>query len=80
MDEKKNKIPYEKPMSMDMGKAASVLGATCSNGDGAADGCGWGNDPTSIPYCDQGGIATGNCYPHGGTAGQSCNTGDSPLW
>mgnify|MGYP006298282421 CR=1 FL=1 len=74
------KIKYEKPQSMAVGKIASVLGATCSTGTGAIDGCGWGNDPTSIPYCDTGAIATGNCYPHGGQAGQSCHIGDSPGW
>ena len=76
----KKKMKYVKPESKDIGKAAAVLGATCSTGDGASDGCGWGNDPTSIPFCDTGGVATGNCHPTGGTANQSCYTGDTPGW
>jgi hypothetical protein len=86
------KIKYEKPTSLDAGQVAAIQGASCSNvGSSATDicrdgnnaipgGCGWGVDPTSQPYCDTGSVATGNCYPQGGTAGASCHDGAKPGW
>ena len=76
----KKKIKYEKPQTIDLGKAASVLGATCSVGTNASDGCNGGNDPAIIPYCPGGNVASANCYPTGGTASQSCYTGSNPGW
>ncbi|MCD4741725.1 MAG: hypothetical protein K8R67_04485 [Desulfobacteraceae bacterium] len=76
----KKKLKYEKPESMDIGKAAAVLGAICSYGNLAADGCNIGDDPDVQPYCPQGNVATGNCHPVGGTAGASCHDGGSPGW
>ena len=76
------KLKYEKPQSVDIGKAASVLGETCSgNGVGAVDGCkSVGNDAGVVPECrPDGGTATGPCYA-GGTAGYSCNGGNNPAW
>lgn len=74
------KLKYQKPESVDIGKAAAVLGATCSLGIGAEDGCRNGNDPDKIAYCPTGNIATANCYTAGSTAGQSCNSGGTPGW
>lgn len=86
------KIKYEKPMSVDAGQVAAIQGATCATtGAGASDGCSTGNnaypggcnignDPTTIPYCPAGSIATGNCYPSGGTADNSCHDGGTPKW
>jgi hypothetical protein len=71
------KVKYEKPTSLDAGQVAAIQGATCSIGNGAGDGCGYGQDPKTIPYCDTGSIATGNCLPTGGSAGQFCNTGNT---
>ena len=74
------KIKYEKPQSMDIGKAASVLGERCSLGQDASDGCNNGNNPAVVPYCPTGNVATANCYPTGGQAGQACHDGSSPGW
>lgn len=60
------KIKYEKPVSMDIGKAASVLGAACTN---------YGNDVNLQGICDGGGTATNDCNPTGSTAGSNCQTG-----
>ena len=59
----KPKLKYEKPVSIDMGRVAPVLGDVCSVGTGAAD-CPQGNNNTSIP----------TCFPSGGSASQ-CETG-----
>lgn len=81
------KLKYEKPKSVDIGKAAAVIGATCSSGDGATDGChSFGNNPAVQYYCDDGGSADGNCTvgntagaycDHGAVAGAQCVTGGS---
>jgi len=73
----KKKIKYVKPSTLDLGGVAPILGAHCTGGSNA-EGCDWGNDPTVIPYCDTGSVATGNCQPNGGQAGDFCNTGDNP--
>lgn len=84
------KLKYEKPVAFNAGAVAAIQGAFCSFGDSASDacrtgeaaggGCGSGNNPTMIPYCDSGSVATGNCYPAGGNAGQSCHDGSTPGW
>ncbi|MCK4889107.1 MAG: hypothetical protein KAS97_04190 [Candidatus Aminicenantes bacterium] len=58
-DDKKHN--YEKPVSVDAGKVASVLGAVCSTGIGAADGCVDGTDPHVAPVCTPGADASFNC-------------------
>jgi hypothetical protein len=75
------KIKYEKPKSMDIGKAASVLGDVCSAGTAPTGppGCGWGNDPDTTPYCPNGANATSYCSP-GGVAGfPGCFNGETPV-
>lgn len=84
------KIKYEKPVSLNAGEVASVLGLNCSTGNDAIDicqygnsadsGCATGDDPAVIEYCPTGSVATSNCYPTGGQAGHSCNTGSNPGW
>lgn len=64
----KKKIKYEKPQSMEIGKAASVLGASCSTGVGAADGCPDGENPQSVYVCEGGSVADSYCA-NGGDAG-----------
>lgn len=73
----KKKIKYEKPKSIDIGKAASVLGATCSSGTGAVDGCNtFGDNPYPTFNCPGGGSADSNCT-QGNTAGAYCDLGSS---
>ena len=87
--EKKNKHIYEKPVSVDAGKVASVLGAVCSDGGVASDGCVEGNDPHVAPVCQPGLTATfncgtgttnttGSCTP-GGDANGACDAGTTAL-
>ncbi len=87
------KFVYEKPMSVDAGKIASVLGAMCSTGYGAGQGeCVSGVDPNMVPACTATGAnATNNCENNGESAQQNCNAegqtasvacqaGGSPAW
>jgi len=74
----RRKIKYEKPKAVSLGPINPAFAQTCSIGTAAAEGCSTGNDPDTIAYCPDGNVATGNCYTHGHTAGQACNTGDSP--
>lgn len=87
------KPKYVKPIAMDIGSLKPVHGAQCASGSGATDfcastgysatlGCGNGNDPDLIPYCEtNGNIATGNCIKIGNSAGQTCRqVGASPDW
>lgn len=87
------KPTYEKPVAMDMGSLKPVHGAVCSSGFAAAgactstghrpdEGCGNGNDPDLIPYCNTtGNIATANCNTNGSQAGEGCNrSGSSAGW
>ena len=65
------KLKYQKPVSLNAGEVASVLGANCSYGSGATDtcnigdsasgGCVGGNDPQVAPVCQPGLDATYNC-------------------
>ena len=57
----KKKQFYEKPVSVDAGKIASVLGAICSDGGVATDGCVEGNDPHVSPTCTPGATASFHC-------------------
>lgn len=59
-------IKYEKPSGVPLGAVAPIMGETCHEP---------GNDPDVIPYCGPGNIATGNCWPTGSTAGQTCFPG-----
>ena len=71
---RKPHIKYEKPVSIDMGRVAPILGDRCSVGNGAED-CPQGFNNGSIPTCNPGGTgATGVCT-QGSTAGGNCETG-----
>ena len=88
MTEKK-KRKYEKPVAIDTGSVASVLGNKCSNGGVATDGCVAGNDPHVAPVCQPGLTATFNCgsgttntngnCTHGGDAFGACSDGSAPV-
>ena len=84
---------YEKPVCIDSGKVASVLGDVCSDGHGAgAEECLNGIDPTSVPTCfgtgsdatndcnTNGSSAGSNCVSTGGVATVACIAGDSPQF
>lgn len=71
------KIKYEKPISLNAGEVASVLGEYCIGGQNASDGCGFGHDPSTIGYCPNGDTATTNCWTHGTAALQGCWVGDA---
>ncbi len=82
----KPKLKYEKPVSIDMGRVAPVLGNRCSHGDGASE-CVTGTNNTYVaacnPYgtnadveCFEGSSAGRWCYP-GGSAGIGCFSGSS---
>lgn len=81
------KIKYEKPISMDAGQVASILGAVCRNGTSPTEGCENGNNPTVGPTCVPGNVATyycnygttnttGNC--EGGGMARGCLAGSTP--
>jgi len=85
----KPRMKYEKPISIDMGRVAPVLGDTCSvgeapngpcsNGTSATD-CGMGTDNSVQPLCaPTGSNATNNCETGFGAA-KTCGNGDSPNW
>ena len=87
------KITYEKPMTVGMGALTPVHGATCSSGFAAtgacttvghrpSSGCGSGDDPDVIPYCNTtGNIATADCTTSGNTAGGNCQvSGATATW
>jgi len=82
------KRKYEKPVALDTGSVASVLGNKCSNGGIATSGCVEGNDPHVAPVCQPGLVATYNCTTgstntdgncsSGGTAYGVCGVGSNP--
>ena len=74
-------MKYEKPVCIDVGKVASVLGDRCSAGASATE-CISGNNPDTEPFCQAtGNIADGNCENSGNTAGKVCyGTGGAPGW
>jgi len=67
------KIKYEKPKSMDVGRAAAVLGESCSYGN-SADQCKTGDYPAYVSHCG-GGNLTDTCYPSGLSATDVCAEG-----
>lgn len=83
----KPRLKYEKPVSIDMGRVAPILGAKCSDGSGADD-CGNGLDNTLVPACkptgagatdtcQSGTSAATFCYPTGAGAGWGCFAGSA---
>lgn len=77
-------LKYEKPVSIDLGRVAPILGDTCSLGQGAADCmhgannamqtiC--GNGAHADNTCQMGAQASTFCYPHGAGAAVACLTG-----
>ncbi|MBN1879709.1 hypothetical protein JW823_06330 [bacterium] len=76
----KPRLKYEKPKSVDLGRVAPVLGARCSFGSQATDGCVEGFDPNIQSVClPHGAGATNNCE-YGNAANKTCGNGDSPGW
>ncbi len=63
----KPRLKYEKPISIDMGQVAPILGA-CSTGydPNVVPGCTPGATAT---FCMSGGAALGGCYPTGTKVG-----------
>ena len=82
------KMKYEKPLCVDAGTVAPVLGLNCSMGNGAADICQQGNGAVSdcsvgygnayVPACNIGG-GDNYCDAQGNGANLVCNVGNSPL-
>ena len=79
------RLKYEKPVSIDMGRVAPILGDTCSVGDGAAD-CPSGMNNMVVPICSPSGSSASNdcrtgsgagtfCWPAGSSARVYCLTG-----
>jgi len=73
---KEKKFVYEKPMSIDAGKIASVMGAQCSTGFNAGAGeCVSGVNPDLVPACTATGAqADTACRGNGGQAGDDCES------
>jgi len=82
----KPRLKYEKPVSIDMGRVAPILGDTCSVGNGADD-CPAGMNNASIPICEPSGAGAANdcrtgssagtfCWPSGSSAQVYCLSGD----
>lgn len=65
------RLKYEKPVSIDMGRVAPILGDTCSVGDGAAD-CPAGMNNTTVPICSPSGTSAANDCRTGSGAGTFC--------
>jgi hypothetical protein len=66
----KPRLKYERPVSIDMGRVAPVLGANCSLGLGASG------------YCHDGGSAgSGDCsIGYGNSVVPSCNIGGGHVY
>ncbi len=77
MNVKKNR-KYEKPVSIDMGRVAPVLGDRCSNGNAATD-CGLGFNNSSVPICQPTGAAATDQCKTGFSANPFCNAGDHAI-
>ena len=80
------RLKYEKPVSIDLGRVAPVLGDTCSIGNGAAD-CPAGMNNATVAVCSPAGSSADNdcrtgsgagtfCWPTGSGAQVYCLTGD----
>ena len=65
------RIPYEKPVSIPMGRVAPILGDVCSVGNGAED-CPAGMNNASVPICSPNGIDASNDCRTGSRAGTFC--------
>lgn len=70
MAEKKRRT-YEKPVSIDMGRVAPVLGDVCSIGNGAQD-CPAGMNNAMVAICSPNGIDASNDCRTGSRAGTFC--------
>ena len=67
----KPRLKYEKPVSIDMGRVAPILGDTCSVGNGAAD-CPAGMNNASVMICQPAGAGADNDCRTGTNAGTFC--------
>jgi hypothetical protein len=67
----KPRLKYEKPVSIDMGRVAPILGDTCSVGNGAAD-CPAGMNNSMVAVCDPSGSGADNDCRTGSSAGTFC--------
>ena len=67
----KPRLKYEKPVSIDMGRVAPILGDTCSVGDGATD-CPAGMNNDMVPICQPNGASAANDCRTGSSAGTFC--------
>lgn len=65
------RLKYEKPVSIDMGRVAPILGDTCSIGNGAAD-CPAGMNNASVMICQPAGAGADNDCRTGSSAGTFC--------
>jgi len=83
----KLRLKYEKPVSIDMGRVAPIMGLRCSHGGVATDGCATGAEPETVSACNPtGNGATNNCQTgenaggfcliQGSSAGMGCFAGD----
>jgi hypothetical protein len=70
----KPRLKYEKPVSIDLGRVAPVLGDRCSVGNGASD-CSVGFNNSSVPSCSVGGGASLLCMNGLGASGAACYSG-----
>ena len=67
----KPRLKYEKPVSIDMGRVAPILGDTCSVGQGAAD-CPAGMNNAMVAVCESSGSGADNDCRTGSSAGTFC--------
>ena len=67
----KPRLKYEKPLSIDMGRVAPILGDTCSVGNGAAD-CPAGMNNAIVAVCQPSGSSADNDCRTGANAGTFC--------
>ena len=67
----KQRLKYEKPISIDMGRVAPIQGDTCSVGNGAAD-CPAGMNNAVVPICNPAGAGADNDCRTGSSAGTFC--------
>ena len=67
----KPRLKYEKPVSIDMGRVAPILGDTCSVGYGAAD-CPAGMNNAVVAVCSPAGSSADNDCRTGSNAGTFC--------
>ena len=75
----KPRLKYEKPVSIDMGRVAPILGDTCSVGNGAAD-CPAGMNNAVVAVCSPAGAGADNDCRTGSSAGTFCwPTGSGAL-